>query len=63
MQPEPFRALFRFPAPPRIELVLRAPTGAAWVLTMSPGAERFIGLYPRLSGFAAVGPLLDYRAA
>lgn len=66
MQPEPFRALFRFAAAPRVEprveLVLRAPGGAPWVLTMSAGVERFIGLYPRLGGIAAEGPLLDYRA-
>jgi hypothetical protein len=62
MQPEPFRALFRFAAAPRVELVLRAPGGAPWVLTMSAGVERFIGLYPRLGGIAAEGPILDYRA-
>ena len=45
----------------RTELVLRRPDGAAWVLSMSAGVERFIGWYPRVDGLDAGGPLLSYR--
>ena len=47
---------------PRVELLLRLPDGAPWRLSLSAGLERFIGHYPRLEGFRAAGPLLEYRA-
>ena len=47
--------------PPRIELSLRLADGAAWILSVSAGMERFIGFYPRLDGIRADGPLLEYR--
>lgn len=47
---------------PRVELLLRAPDGAPWRLSLSAGIERFIGHYPRLEGFSAEGPLLEFRA-
>jgi hypothetical protein len=46
---------------PRVELALTRPDGELWLLTVSPGVERFIGFYPRLTGFACGGPLLEYR--
>lgn len=53
------------PAPladaPCVELVLEGADGAPWVLRMSPGAERFIGYYPRLGGISSGGPLLAFR--
>ena len=48
-------------AAPRVALALTRPDGEPWLLTVSPGMERFIGFYPRLTGFACAGPLLAYR--
>jgi hypothetical protein len=44
-----------------VELVLRDDAGAPWVLTLSPGMEKFIGSYPRVDGFDAGGPLIAFR--
>ena len=56
--------LFRFGGDPAmVELVLRGPGGAPWVLTLSSGMERFIGAYPRLDGIDGGGPLLVFRTA
>ena len=48
---------------PRVELVLSTPEGGEWAVSLSPGMERFIGLYPRLDGICSEGPLLHFRAA
>ena len=45
---------------PKVELVLTGADGEPWVLRMSPGAERFIGYYPRLGGISSGGPLLSF---
>lgn len=46
---------------PRVELQMWQPDGSPWSVAFSPGIERFIGAYPRLEGFGAGGPLLEYR--
>lgn len=56
---------FAFPSllrPCRIELSLRAADGEDWVLTVSPGIERFIGVYARLPEFGDGSGLLAFRA-
>lgn len=58
-QPSPFR----FDEPRALELVLPGCDGAPWVLSLSPGTERFIGAYPRLDGFGGEAPLLVFRRA
>jgi hypothetical protein len=63
MKMDTFRALFRAPAPPRVELVLFKEDGARWVLNVSPGIEKFIGSYPRLEGIKGTTPLLVYHKA
>ena len=45
----------------RVELRLRLPDGAPWVLSVSAGVERFIGPYPRLGGIMSDGPLLEFE--
>jgi len=47
----------------RVELVLRAPDGSPWTLTVSAGIERFIGHYPRIEGIDPGGPLLSFRTS
>jgi hypothetical protein len=44
-----------------LELELRDESGAAWVLTLSAGMERFVGAYPRIDGFDTGGPLITFR--
>jgi hypothetical protein len=44
----------------RVDLVLRLPEGEAWIVSFSPGIERFIGHYPRLDGIAPDGTLLTF---
>jgi hypothetical protein len=61
MRPDPSRPFFRAAAAQRIELMLYRADGAPWVLSVSPGIERFIGHYPRLDGIEARTPLLEYR--
>ena len=51
------------PDRPCSELVLRDPDGAAWVLRISAGMEKFIGAYPRIDNFGGDGPLLLFRVA
>jgi hypothetical protein len=51
------------PFAPRLELVLRLADGSPWRLSVSPGIERFIGVYPRIDGIDAGGPLLRFQAA
>jgi hypothetical protein len=60
------RAVFDFTAhaeAPRLELCLRTAEGEDWILTFASGMERFIGAYPRVSGFESRGPLLSFRVA
>ncbi len=47
----------------RVDLVLRLPDGEPWVVSFSPGTERFIGHYPRLDDIAPEGTLLSYQRA
>jgi hypothetical protein len=54
---------FRFDEPAALELVLQDCDGGPWVLSLSPGMQRFIGAYPRLDGFGGDGPLLVFRRA
>jgi hypothetical protein len=44
----------------RVDLVLRLPEGESWVVSFSPGIERFIGHYPRLDAIAPEGTLLTF---
>lgn len=44
----------------RVDLVLRLPEGEPWVVSFSPGIERFIGHYPRLEAIAPEGTLLTF---
>jgi hypothetical protein len=44
----------------RVDLVLRLPEGEPWIVSFSPGIERFIGHYPRLDGIAPEGTLLTF---
>jgi hypothetical protein len=44
----------------RIDLVLRLPEGEPWIVSFSPGIERFIGHYPRLDAIAPDGTLLSF---
>ncbi|HEU0134944.1 MAG TPA: hypothetical protein VFR28_08980 [Allosphingosinicella sp.] len=54
------------PSPPasasvgRVDLVLRLPEGEPWVVSFSPGIERFIGHYPRFEAIAPEGTLLTF---
>jgi hypothetical protein len=61
MRPEAAKSMISASEALRSELVLRLPDGGAWVLSVSPGIERFIGFYPRLDGIDAGGPLLEFR--
>jgi hypothetical protein len=45
----------------RRELSLRTGDGEDWVLSVSPGVERFIGAYPRLPDFDVGAPLIAFR--
>ncbi|MDB5694003.1 MAG: hypothetical protein JWO81_3066 [Alphaproteobacteria bacterium] len=56
-------ALFTLRGLPALELALRDAEGAPWVLSLSPGMERFIGAYARINGFGGDGPLLLFRPA
>jgi hypothetical protein len=44
----------------RVDLVLRLPEGEPWVVSFSPGIERFIGHYPRFEEIAPEGTLLTF---
>ncbi len=60
-----FREAFAAPTPDapdvaRVDLVLRLPEGEAWIVSFSPGIERFIGHYPRLDAIAPEGTLLTF---
>jgi hypothetical protein len=44
----------------RVSLVLRLPEGESWMVSFSPGIERFIGHYPRLDAIAPEGTLLTF---
>lgn len=44
----------------RVDLLLRLPEGEPWVVSFSPGIERFIGHYPRLDAIAPEGTLLTF---
>jgi hypothetical protein len=59
------RPAFSLPAadPGRLILELRLADGSPWLLTLTPGMERFIGFYPRVEGIDAGGPLLRFRVA
>jgi hypothetical protein len=54
--------LRRRPRMPSLELVLRLEDGSPWSLTVSAGIERFIGHYPRIDGFDAGAPVLNFEA-
>jgi hypothetical protein len=59
------RDLFAAPRAPeggvaRVDLVLRLPEGEPWIVSFSPGIERFIGYYPRLDEIAPEGTLLSF---
>lgn len=45
----------------RVCLMLRDERGGHWSVTMSPGMERFIGVYPRIDAFRTDAPLLQYE--
>jgi hypothetical protein len=62
MRPNASRPLFSAEAAPRLELLLYTPERQPWVLSLSPGMERFIGAYQRIDGIDAGTPLLEYRA-
>lgn len=49
--------------PGRLELVLLLADGSPWRLSVAPGMERFIGLYPRVDGIDPGGPLLRFEVA
>ena len=63
MDASPDSSPVRVAGPPRLTLELRDADGAPWVLTLSPGMDRFIGAYPRVDGFDTGGPLLSFRSA
>jgi hypothetical protein len=48
---------------PRVDLVLRLEDGEPWVVSFSPGIERFVGHYPRLDAIAPEGTLLTFSRA
>ena len=61
MRPDCPRALFSAATAQRLELVLYRSDGSPWVLSVSPGIERFIGYYPRVDNLVTRTPLLEYR--
>jgi hypothetical protein len=62
MRPNALRPLFSAETAPRLELVLYTADRRPWVLSLSPGVERFIGSYPRVDGIETRSPLLQYRS-
>jgi hypothetical protein len=62
---DPMQPAFAF-SPPlravRLELTLRTRDGEDWLLSLSPGMERFVGAYPRLPEFDVGAPLIAFRA-
>jgi hypothetical protein len=53
--------MFSASVAPRVELLLWRPDGDPWIVSFSPGIERFIGHYPRLGGIMSDGPLLEFQ--